>query len=291
MFQYAAGLALAEQHRTVLKLDVSWFRDDPEYEAHNRYALSCFNITEQFATRDEVEQLSCKPFTRIEKLSAQIARTFHFYHYADSFEKFGNLFYDRYFKYDPEFTAQPNFTYLHGNWQSEKYFTSIPDLLKLHFSFRYPAPKTVQAVEQEIHRSATPAFIHFRRGDYLSNPDFNKSMGVLSLEYYHQAVEELKVSHPDIHFYIFSDDIDAVEQEFHIKAPHTFVRATQPWHSYDKIRLMCQCHHGIVANSTFSWWAAWLMNHPEKLIYAPKQWHRTDERDCRDAVPEYWRRI
>ena len=57
MFQYAAGLALAERHRTTLKLDVSWFRAHPEYEAHNRYALSCFNVTEQFATQEEIDRV------------------------------------------------------------------------------------------------------------------------------------------------------------------------------------------------------------------------------------------
>ena len=67
MFQYAAGLALAERRRTVLKLDVSWFREDPGYEAHNRYALSCLNITEQFATQQEIERVRGVQFTRTER--------------------------------------------------------------------------------------------------------------------------------------------------------------------------------------------------------------------------------
>ncbi|MEM1157460.1 MAG: alpha-1,2-fucosyltransferase [Verrucomicrobiota bacterium] len=291
MFQYAAGLALAEQHRTVLKLDVSWFKDDPAYEAHNRYALSCLNVTEQFATQAEIEALSSKPFTKIEIFSARLAKMFHFYRYAEQFKKYGNLFYDQNYKYDSEFTSQPDFTYLHGDWQSEKYFSGVSELLKLHFSFRYPAPPPVLEMEKKISKSSESAFIHFRRGDYLANPKFKQDLGILTLDYYHCAVVELLKRFPNIHFYIFSDDIDAIEREFQPEAPHTFVRATKPWHSYDKVRLMSKCRHGIIANSTFSWWSAWLMQNPQKIIIAPRMWRKSDSYDCSDAIPKSWLRL
>lgn len=102
MFQYAAGLALAEHRRTVLKLDVSWFREDPEYEPHNRYALSCFNITEQFAVREEIERLRGVPLTKMERWSAHLGRALRLYQYANRYASKANLHCAESFEYYPD---------------------------------------------------------------------------------------------------------------------------------------------------------------------------------------------
>src|SRR5262245_18756322 len=132
MFQYAAGLALAEHHRTVLKLDVSWFRRDPQFEAHNRYALSCFNVTEQFATQEEIDRLRGFRLTRIEKWSIKIARALHFYQYANHYKDGGNAHHADRFSFYPGFFDQPDNTYLHSMWQSERFFAPVSNLLRLH---------------------------------------------------------------------------------------------------------------------------------------------------------------
>src|SRR5471030_2005227 len=99
MFQYAAGLALAEQRRTVLKLDVSWFKVDPQYEAHNRYALSCFNVTEQFATQEEIERVQGVTLTRTERWATRLARPLRLYRYANRHAGPANLHHARSFSF------------------------------------------------------------------------------------------------------------------------------------------------------------------------------------------------
>ena len=287
MFQYAAGLALAEQHRTVLKLDASWFRLYGEYEAHNRYALSCLNITEQFATAEEVERAAGLALTRSERWSVALARWLRFYQYVRRMTSTGNRFHRPSLQFFPEFFQQPDHTYLDGMWQSEQYFTATTDLLRLHFNFRYTAPPAVRALAEQI-RSGPSAAVHFRRGDYARNPTFNREIGLLGLDYYHRALEQLYAQHPRVTLYIFSDDIDAVERDFKPPGPLVFARVTQPWHSYDKIRLMSQCNHAIVSNSTFAWWAAWLNPNPTKLVIAPDPWLAGKPEESRDVVPVSW---
>ena len=290
MFQYAAGLALAHHHRTVVKLDVSWFRKYAEYEAHNQYGLSCFHITEQFATREEVERVRGVRLTRVERLSVSLARRLHFKQYAGRFAEPSNHHVPPTFRFYPEFSEQPDNTYLEGMFQSEKFFAPVADVLRLHFSFRYPRLPPVIEMQERIN-SGPSAAVHFRRGDYVRNPSFNKDIGVLGLDYYHWAVARLRDLHPDVTLYIFSDDMDAVEREFHPDGPHVFVRATQPWHSYDKIRLMSQCQHAIISNSTFSWWAAWLNPRQDKLIIAPEPWFAGGPNDGADVIPDSWSRL
>jgi len=290
MFQYAAGLALAEHHRTVLKLDVSWFGTDPQYEAHNRYALSCLNITEQFATTEEIEGLRGVQLTRTERWSVALARRLRLYRYANRQVASGNLHSPPTFAFYPEFFAQPNSTYLNGMFQSERFFAPVADLLRLHFSFRYPAQPEVAALAARI-RSGPSAALHFRRGDYARNPNFAREIGVLGPGYYARAVKQLRERSPDAKLYIFSDDVEAVAREFTPAGPHEFVRGVQPWHAYDKIRLMSLCDHIAIANSTFSWWAAWLNPSPTKLVLAPEPWFARSPHDTADLVPPSWVRL
>lgn len=291
MFQYAAGLALAEQHRTVLKLDVSWYRHDPAYEAHNRYALSCFNITEQFATQEEIARMRGPALSRTERWSIRAARLLRFHQYAERLGAPGGNFHAaRSAAFSSDFFAQPDNTYLLGMWQSERFFEPVAHLLRLHFSFRYPASPEATALAGRI-SSGPSAAVHFRRGDYVRNAAFGKDIGVVGLDYYHRAVRRLRAQHPDVTLYIFSDDIEAVAQEFHPEGSHVFVRGIRPWHAYDKIRLMSLCQHAIIANSTFSWWGAWLNPHPGKLVIAPDPWFSGDKHDGSDLVPVGWEKL
>jgi hypothetical protein len=175
-------------------------------------------------------------------------------------------------------------------FQSERFFTPVANLLRLHFSFRYPAQPEVAALAERI-RSGPSAAVHFRRGDYARNPDFAREIGVLGPGYYQRAIRQLRERSPDAKLYIFSDDIDAVAREFTPDGPHEFVRCVQPWHAYDKIRLMSRCDHIAIANSTFSWWAAWLNPSPTKLVIAPEPWFAQSPHDTSDLVPPSWVRL
>ena len=291
MFQYAAGLALAEHRRTVLKLDVDWFRMNPAYEAHNRYALSCLNVIEQFAVRDEIDRVRGVKLTRTEKLGVRLARALHFYLVSKRYSGPANLHYAERFGFYPGFFEQPDNTYLHGMWQSEQFFAPISDLLRLHFSFRYPAPQPIEEMLARIKGGGPSVAIHFRRGDYVRNPVFNQGIGVLDFDYYRRAMALMSERHGKVTFYVFSDDIDIVEREFKPESPCIFVRVVDHWHAHDKIRLMSACSHAVVSNSTFAWWAAWLNPNPEKTVIAPDPWFADGKQDGGDVVPRSWIRL
>jgi len=290
MFQYAAGLALAERHRTVLKLDVGWFRYYPEYEDHNRYSLNCFNIVEQFATPHEIDYLRGKRLTTVEQWSERVATKLRLYQYADSLRKHGNHYSAENSSYDSDFWRQPDNTYLEGMWQSERFFAPVANVLRLHFSFRFPArPEVIKCAAQIA--SGPSAVVHFRRGDYVRNASFNSEIGVLPLDYYYRALEILYARYPDVTLYIFSDDLEAIRQEFCPPGKHVFVDAVEHWHAYDKIRLMSLCNHAIISNSTFAWWGAWLNPSPTKMVIAPDPWFVRGKHDGTDLVPEPWVRL
>jgi len=290
MFQYAAGLALAEQRRTVLKLDVSWFREDPAYEAHNRYALSCFNITEQFATQEEIDRVRGFPLTRTERWSVALARVLRLRAHVRRLTPTGRLHRPPGFGFYPEFHALPDRTYLEGMFQSEKFFAPSADLLRRHFSFRYPPTPAVAALAERIRRGPSAA-LHFRRGDYARDPAFARRIGVVGLDYYRAAVRLLRERSPGATLYLFSDDIEAVAREFRPEGPHEYIRDLGRGNDHDRIRLMSLCEHIAIANSTFSWWAAWLNPSPDKLVLAPAPWFADGAHDERDLVPETWMRL
>jgi hypothetical protein len=290
MFQYAAGLALAERRRTVLKLDVSWFREDPAYEAHNRYALSCFNVTEQFATVPEIEQSRGVQLTRTERWAVSAARALRLNRLVALHSGQPRWHRPPTARFYPGFFDLPDGTYLNGMFQSELFFGPSADLIRLQFSFRYPASPAVASMAHQISVSPS-AFVHFRRGDYARNPAFASEMGVIGPDYYRCAVDRIRAEHPDVTLYVFSDDIDAVEREFAPGGRVVFVRATGHTNAYDKIRLMALCDHGIIANSTFSWWAAWLNPSPNKIVIAPDPWFDRSSLDAGDLVPSGWLRL
>lgn len=290
MFQYAAGLALAERRRTVLKLDVSWFREYAEYEAHNRYALSCLNITEQFATQEELDRVRGISLTRTERWSVALAQSLRLRRYVERHAAGGCWYRQPMHAFRPEVLDLPDNTYLDGMFQSEKFFSAAANLLRLHFSFRYPPEPAVAEMAQRI-ASRPSVAVHFRRGDYVRNSDFTRGIGVLDLDYYKRALALVYERSPEATLFIFSDDIDAVAREFTPPGPHVFVRCVQPWHAHDKIRLMALCEHAVIANSTFSWWAAWLNRDPGKLVVAPEPWFANPATNSEEILPATWVRL
>ena len=133
--------------------------------------------------------------------------------------------------------------------------------------------------------------MHIRRGDYVSNPTTNKLHGTCSLEYYHNAVDIIaaKVSNP--HFFIFSDDHEWARNNFKIDYPLTFVAHNNAGKNYEDMRLMSLCKHHIIANSSFSWWGAWLGSNPKKIVCAPRGWFKDKSLNTNDIIPSDWSRI
>ena len=134
-----------------------------------------------------------------------------------------------------------------------------------------------------------PVCLNVRRGDFVSNPLMNVEHGVLGLDYYYGAINEIIQKEKDIHIYIFSDDIEWCSNNLKFDVPTTFVDHTYAGEKFSSYLLLMQtCRHFIIPNSTFGWWAAWLSNHSNKTVIAPKRWFNDASRNTKDILPNSW---
>ncbi|MEI6304723.1 MAG: alpha-1,2-fucosyltransferase [Candidatus Taylorbacteria bacterium] len=178
-----------------------------------------------------------------------------------------------------------------GYWQNEKYFKSIENNIKKEFTLINPLRSAAKKFAIEIGSLINSISIHIRRGDYVSDQKTNKYHGTCGPEYYSKAIKYItsKIG-SNIHVFVFSDDIEWVKQNMPLKYPVTYVSSPEiP--DYEELILMSQCKHNIIANSTFSWWGAWLNENPDKIVIAPKRWTLKGEKNFKDICPPSWTRI
>ncbi|MHC1697482.1 MAG: alpha-1,2-fucosyltransferase [Geobacteraceae bacterium] len=177
-----------------------------------------------------------------------------------------------------------------GYWQSEKYFAAIRALLKNEFTLRVPLDGDDLQLAEKI-RTCNAVSLHVRRGDYLTNPQAAKHHGTCDRDYYDQAVSFIKQKIPAARLFIFSDDPQWSEANMSYDLPTTIVSKTDGTTEGRDLTLMSSCRHHIIANSSFSWWGAWLGDNPEKLVIAPMHWFNDPARSTGDLIPEGWLRF
>jgi len=270
MFQYAAGRRLAFMLDTELKLDNSWFDGSNE----RVYSLAYFNIQECMATQEEVSTLNPRNSGILEKLVKKLRGVKSTY------------FHEKYFHFDPELLALPDGIYLDGYWQSEKYFIDIENILRQEFTIKFPQSGANRLLADQI-ADCESVSLHIRRGDYVSSPTTGKVHGVCRLDYYDRCVEQLVRNVDKPHFFIFSDEPEWARKNINITYPTVIVDHNKS-DSYEDLRLMSQCKYHIIANSSFSWWAAWLDNKNSKVVFGPKQWFKSAEINTKDLIPDSW---
>lgn len=260
LFQYAAGRRLANKWKTDLKLDLSIVGHPFNPTRHDHYRLKDFNIREIFATPEEVEQIkNFRQGTSIGK------------------ERESSPF---------EILNYPDNVYLHGFWQDEKYFADIAEILLQEFTLKSPLGATAQQWREKILATECAVSLHIRHGDYFSGGNIN-SFGVLPFAYYKSCVAELKKSFPHLTAFIFSENFNLVKRFLNLDVPIEFVEGCDS--DLDEFYLMSLCKHNIIANSSFSWWAAWLNSNPDKKVFFPNPWTATGL--IRKGIPENWIRI
>ena len=175
-----------------------------------------------------------------------------------------------------------------GTWQSEQYFSNAKNIVRKRFSFKHELlSETTKIITQQMLTQETVS-IHIRRGDYLSDQYANGFAGVCTMEYYNKAIEIVKSKIAKLQFYIFTDDPEWVNENFKL-ANAVYVQHNTGSDSWQDMYLMSQCKHNIIANSSFSWWGAWLNANPEKIVVAPQKWWRLFDVD--DVVPKDWHRV
>jgi len=276
MFQYALGRTLAIKCNVPLKLDTSLFERYPM----RPYALGHFSIAGTELTASERRELGIDRIatTRIGRLAQWWLRPSLTVVREQSFE------------FDPLVLRTPDNCYLEGYWQSPKYFSAIETTIRSEFVCK--EPPTAENVAAADRISESPAVsVHVRRGDYVSNDETHRYHGTCGPEYYAGAEARVIDEVGRVQLFVFSDDPDWAEENLPFRSPTTVLRHNGPKQDYEDLRLMTLCRHHIIANSTFSWWGAWLCRDPGKIVIAPKNWFNEANHDTSDLIPEGWIRL
>jgi hypothetical protein len=274
MFQYAAGRRLALHHKTILKLKFIYYPEDTK----RWYSLGCFNIKENFATDKEINKIRKIPETKIEKLI----------YLLNPFSK-DRLIKEKDFHFDENILNTPDDVLLDGYWQSEKYFKDIEDIIRQEFSLKNQSGHIYKEFLKSI-ANTNSVSVHFRRKDYVEDKKTREYHGICSLEYYYTAIKKIGETIKNPHFFIFSDDIEWPRNNLKLNYPLTFVSDNNLTDCQELI-LMSKCKNHIIANSSFSWWGAWLSDNPKKIVIAPKKWFNDPSINTKDLIPEIWIRI
>lgn len=277
MFQYAAGRRLAEKHSTILKLDVTGFE---EYKLH-RYSLHCFQCWEYIATKNEIENIIYQQGL-VNKLKRKVSSKFKL-----QVPKNSNWIIEKQFNFDNQILDSPNNILLDGYWQTEKYFADITDILRSEFVVKYQQVPKNKEFANQINSTESVSF-HVRRTDYIQNALTNQIHGTCDQDYYDRAVSYIsdRISNP--HLFIFSDEPQWAKDNLKYNFPTTVVDCNDASRNYEDLRLMSSCKHNIIANSSFSWWAAWLNSNPSKIVIAPQKWFKDETRNTKDIIPDHW---
>lgn len=270
LFQYACARNLADIHKTNLKIDVSGYDNEPN---NRKYMMDYFNVSSSIALPNEL-------IPHNDVISNLLFK----------FHKPSNYFVEKYFHHDPSVELLPDGSYLDGYWQSEKYFKRIEQIIRREFTVTTPPSTKNQKLIDKI-RSCESVSLHIRRGDYVTNPKTNTLYGTCPPEYYEKSIQQIKEKVKRPIYFVFSDDPEWIRSNMITGYPQHIVDINGPNDAHEDLRLMSCCKHHIIANSSFSWWGAWLSNNLKKIVIAPEKWFNNYHKDEQDIIPEQWVRI
>lgn len=275
MFQYAFASILAKKHNEHILLDTSNYEQKNFHNPTKReFELDIFDNDYSFASESEIN--SFLELSLPQKLKKKLGINYR------------KIYYDTVFEFGPNALELQPPIYLHGYFQSYLYFNTRKPEVRALFNFKNDRIDQANLdLMHEIEQSNSIA-IHIRRGDYVENEITKNFHGECTIEYYKKSLSYIsdKVINPKLFF--FSDDIDWVKSNFNEEFPSVFVEHNQGSDSWKDMLLISKCKHQIIANSSFSWWGAWLNNNPEKIVVAPKKWLAKKEIDINDLLPSTW---
>ena len=263
MFQYAMYKSLEKKGKLV-KLDSKSFYETKK--EHNGYELErIFDIKPNKPTKEDLEKFDENNISTLLKIKRK-------------------LFGDKKFVYDTkEYVFNKDVyklknSYLNGYWQSIKYFEGIENDIKKDFRFKNQLDNKNLEILNEIENSNSISIL-IRRGDYMSPENYNMYGCIATPTYYKKAIKviEEKVENPT--FFVFSNDMDWVKKNIQINSRVFYIDINSGNGSYKDMQLMSNCKHNIIANSSFSWWGAWLNENKNKIVIAPKKWINREDVD------------
>ncbi|TXD46420.1 alpha-1,2-fucosyltransferase [Polaribacter sp. IC073] len=252
MFQYAYAKSLEVKGFDV-SLDLSGFKN---YKLHGGYQLDKYHINLQNAKNSTVL------FSRINPLKTI---------------KEENLLFNE------KLLSLKGNEYVKGYFQTEKYFSGIRNTLLEQFTINREIANSTKKYKKEITLAENSCSIHIRRGDYVSDSKSNIIHGTCTLDYYREAIKKVEEKYKNTLFFVFSDDIPWTKENLVIKNATYINHKCLP---HEDILLMSLCKNNITANSSFSWWGAWLNKNNSKMVVAPKQWFVSKENEitCKNWI-------
>ncbi|HWK05465.1 MAG TPA: alpha-1,2-fucosyltransferase [Puia sp.] len=262
LFQYAFARSLSLRKNTNFRLDISFFETDT-FDRHPRvYQLNQFNIQEKIASGEEIKEF-LNP-SMLKRRWRSVANRFLRYYKRKVVNESRADF-------DENIFRVKDGAYLFGFWQDIRYFSAIEDVLKKELVFKNMPTGLNKEILGQIETTHSIS-LHIRRGDYLTDSHAVNNLGVCDLSYYQRAVERMSQRVSDPVFYIFSDDPEWVRGNFHIPFQTVFVSNNSEENAFEDLRLMSNCRHHIIANSSFSCWGALLSANKDKIVIAPRVW-------------------
>lgn len=269
MFQYAFGRAMSLRRGEELILDLSSYDQLARGDTPRQFKLDQFAIQATIINK-QVRPLTASLLWRLRhRLGTLISKEYHL-------------------RFHPEYLKSKEKIF-DGFFQSYKYFRDYENVIRKDFSIKRSMTGQVKSLADKIGQSESVS-IHVRRGDYVSNVSNYHGYGVCPIEYYAQAIDLVKSKTTKPHFYIFSDDIAWVKKNLIFSGEAVYVSVLGLDETIE-LYLMSLCQYNIIANSTFSWWAAWLNARPDKQVIAPKKWTNVKNFDTIDLIPENWIRL
>jgi hypothetical protein len=276
LFQYATGWALARRLGVEHKLDLGTF----VHERDRDFGLAALGLQFEAATREEIRAVAPQwgPWWKNKYILWS--------HRLTPFAR-RRWVKEETFDFDARLFQVRDPAYLDGWWQSDKYFAAIAAEIRAQFVPR-AAPTPQAAAKAAALTGRTTVAVHVRRGDYVAKDDAARFHGCCPPVYYDQACDRLSRELPDAVFCIFSDDPAWARANLKLPAQAEFISSSGPHATMEDFFLLTQCRHFIIANSTFSWWPAWLADAPGQRVIAPRRWFLGFDVNPADRFPPDW---
>lgn len=280
LFQYATARAMAHKHQCQVLLDYSWFIKIDQDVTPREPLLSSLDIQ---GIPISPESITKKP-SRTQKILQELWPISTYIYTEKSHYKF-----DPYLGMAPAFKSQN--LHLMGYWQSFRYFDSIKKILQTEITPKISLDSHYRDYLNQI-KSTNSAMLHVRRGDYVNLASAAKIHGFIGLKYYQRGIEILLKKYGDIQFFVFSDDLAWAEENLPHKDKITLIRSLEGKDAViQELELMTHCQHHLIANSSLSWWGAWLAKSESGSIICPKKWTNDCQMNGDDLLPFHWQKI
>lgn len=274
LFQYSCGRALAIKYKTDLKLDLSYLKNIKKNKyTYRTFYLDHFKMTYEIASYKEIMIFTIPRFSRYLKLINQLNRYYE-----------RNVVRQKNRGHSDVIDRCKKDTYLIGTWQSEKYFNKIRDIIKADLRINVSIINTINRELINLVKRENSVSIHIRKGDYLTNKSMKNIIANIGLDYYEKSINYIRNKIKKPSFFLFTDDHKWLSKNWKIK-DCTIVNLNN---ELSEFYTMSLCKHNIIANSTFSWWAAWLNENPNKIVISPKVWVIADEESMTTIIPPNW---